>query len=63
MADSFDPHHMVDIEGVTLTSNQSAMAAAFSQAATTGGPLVLHFHGGLVSGKVAREAANSGVAV
>jgi hypothetical protein len=61
MGDSFDPQHMVDIEGGTLSSPASALSNAFSQAATSGGHLVLHVHGGLVSGKAAIAAANEGV--
>lgn len=61
MDDSFDLQHMVDIEGGTVSSPASALSTVFSQAATAGGPLVLHVHGGLVSGKAAIEAANVGV--
>jgi hypothetical protein len=58
---SFDPQHMVDIEGGMLSSPRGALSTAFSQAAAARGPVVLHVHGGLVSGEAAIAAANDGV--
>lgn len=60
MSDTFDPLHMIDMREGRLTGTQGDLIGAFAAAAESGGPLVLHFHGGLVSGKAAREAANLG---
>jgi hypothetical protein len=58
MSDAFDPQRMIDIREGRLASLPQELTGAF--AASAGRPLVMHFHGGLVSGQAARTAANHG---
>lgn len=58
MSDAFDPLCMIDISEGRLTSLPQDLSQAF--AASAGRPLVMHFHGGLVSGEAARTAAKQG---
>jgi hypothetical protein len=44
-----DLDHVLDIDGGSLVSDRAAMAAAFDKARQSGNPIVIHFHGGLVS--------------
>lgn len=51
-----DLDHVLDIDEGRLVSDRAAMAKAFSNAAQAGKPMIIHFHGGLVS----RDSALAG---
>ena len=51
-----DLDHVLDINEGRLVSDRAAMTKAFSNAAQAGKPIVIHFHGGLVS----RDSALAG---
>jgi len=44
-----DLDHVLDIDEGRLVSDRTAMASAFAKAAQSGKPIIVHFHGGLVS--------------
>ena len=53
----FDPKHMIDIDDGRLVSRPEDLADAFADARQSGLPIVIHFHGGLISRGSAIDAA------
>ena len=54
-----DLDHVLDIDEGRLVSDRTAMAKAFANAGQSGKPIIVHFHGGLVSRNSALAGAPS----